>query len=105
MSYNNSYVIQMTLSLTHPYEITLDPGDPLLSILSLVAKYHSQEEKATPLRIAKELGLDPEIVLAHMWKYHNEQYMTFRNDGKRPSLDTPFFLSPKAWNVIRVVKA
>ena len=85
--------------------IVLDRADPLLSILSLVAKYHSQEEKATPRRIAAELGIDPEITLAHMWKYHNDQYITFRNDGKKPELDTSFFLSPKAWNVIKVVKA
>lgn len=86
-------------------EITLDRADPLLSILSLVAKYHSQEEKATPKRIATDLGLDPEIALAHMWKYHNDQFLTFRNDGKKPGLDTPFFLSPKAWDIIKVVKA
>lgn len=85
--------------------IVLDRADPLLSILSLVARYHSQEEKATPRRIAAELGLDPEITLAHMWKYHNDQYITFRSDGKRPELDTSFFLSPKAWHVIKVVKA
>lgn len=85
--------------------IVLDRADPLLSILSLVARYHSQEEKATPRRIAAELGLDPEITLAHMWKYHNDQYITFRTGGKRPELDTSFFLSPKAWHVIKVVKA
>ena len=71
--------------------IVLDRADPLLSILSLVARYHSQEEKTTPRRIAAELGLDPEITLAHMWKYHNDQYITFTSDGKRPELDTPFF--------------
>jgi len=85
--------------------IVLNRADPLLSILSLVARYHSLEEKATPRRIAAELGLDPEITLAHMWKYHNEKYITFRNDGKRPELDTSFFLSPRAWRIIKVVKA
>ncbi len=75
----------------HSQDIILDRGEPLLSILSLIAKYHSQEEKATPIRIASDLGLDPEITLAHMRKYHDEQYITFRNDGRRPELDTSFF--------------
>ena len=48
-----------------------------------IAKYHSQEIPATPSRIAQDLGIDPEIILAHMWKYHNEQFMTFRNGGKK----------------------
>lgn len=78
--------------------------DVFHSILALVAKYHSQEIQATPKRIAIELGLDPDITLAHMWKYHNDQFITFRNDGKRPELDTPFFLSPKAWECIKVVR-
>ncbi len=78
--------------------------DVFHSILALVAKYHSQEIQATPKRIANELGLDPDITLAHMWKYHNDQFITFRNDGKRPELDTPFFLSPKAWECIKVVR-
>ena len=79
--------------------------DVFHSILALVAKHHSQEIPATPKRIAADLGLDPEITLAHMWKYHNEQFITFRNDGKRPELDTPFFLSPRAWERIKVVRA
>ena len=77
--------------------------DVFHGILALIAKYHSQEIPATPRRIATDLGLDPEITLAHMWKYHNEQFISFRNDGKRPELDTLFFLSPKAWEHIKVV--
>lgn len=86
-------------------EIVLDAGNPLLSILALIAKHHSQNIQATPKLIATDLGLDPEITLAYMWKYHNEQYFTYANGSKKPELDTPFFLSPKAWQYIKVVQA
>lgn len=86
-------------------KIALDRADPLASILALIAKYHSQEIPATPRRISADLAMDPELTLAFMWKYHNEQFFTFRNEGKRPELDTAFFLSPKAWDVIKIVKA
>ncbi len=79
--------------------------DVFHGILALIAKYHSQEIPATPKRIADDLGLDPEITLAHMWKYHDEQFITFRNDGKKPELDTPFFLGPNAWERIKIVRA
>jgi len=48
--------------------------------------------------------MDEGVVLAHLWKYHNEQYITFRSGGAQPSLDTTFFLSPKAWECITVAK-
>jgi hypothetical protein len=79
--------------------------DTFHNILALIAKYHSQEIQATPKRIAADLGLDPEITLTHMWKHHNEQFITFRNGDKKPELDTPFFLSPKAWEHITIVRA
>lgn len=85
--------------------IKLNPSDPLFSILVLIAKNHSQEIPATPKLIATELGLDENAVLAHMRKYHNEQYMTFQTGGAEPKVDTPFFLSPKAWKCIAIVKA
>ena len=75
----------------------------LHSILASTTELHSQEIPATPRRVAEKLELDPEITLAHMWKYHNEQFITFRNDNKRPELDTAFFLSPKAWEQIKIV--
>ena len=77
------------------------------SILSLIAKYHSQNDTATPKRIAADLSLDPEVILAYMWKYHNEQFITFNsiNGGGRPDVNTPFFLSPAAWQHIKVVRA
>lgn len=77
--------------------------DVFHGILILVARYHSQEIPATPTLIAAELNLDPEVTLAYMWKYHNDQYITFINGGKKPDLNTSFFLSPKAWQHIKVV--
>lgn len=93
------------LRLQRSESIIVDRGEPLLSILALIAKNHSQEIPATPKLIAAELGLDENIVLAYMWKYHNEQYMTFRTGGAKPTVETPFFLSEKAWKCITVAKA
>jgi len=89
---------------TSPETIILDRGEPLLSILALIAKNRSQEIPATPKRIAAELRLDQNIVLAHMRKYHNEQYMSFQTGGAEPTIDTPFFLSAKAWKCIAVAQ-
>ena len=76
----------------------------LYEILASVAKYRSQNLEATPKRIAADLALDPDIVLAHMWKYHNEQFITFNSGGAKPDINTSFFLSPKAWEFIAIVK-
>ncbi|MGR3302073.1 MAG: hypothetical protein ACUZ8I_06155 [Candidatus Scalindua sp.] len=78
--------------------------DPLHEILKSIAKYHSQEIPATPERIATDINLDSEITLAYMWKYHNEQFITFRTGGKKPGIETPFFLSPKALEKVDIVK-
>ena len=83
----------------------LAEADILFRVLALIAELHSQEIPATPVRLAADLGLDAEILLAHMWKFHNEQYITFRNEGKRPEPNTSFLLSPKAWQCIKVIKA
>lgn len=89
---------------TSTRHIELDRADPLASFLAVIAKNYSQELPTTPRHIAKETGMDEGVVLAHLWKYHNEQYVTFRTGGKQPSLDTTFFLSPKAWECITVAK-
>jgi len=74
----------------------------LYEILASIAKYRSQNLDATPKRIATDLALDPDIVLAHMWKYHNEQFITFNSGGAEPDINTSFFLSPKAWEFIAI---
>ena len=81
-----------------------DQEDIFHNILALITEYHSQEIPATPEKIGKDLGFDPKIILAHMDKMHNDQFITFRNDGKSPDTKTGFFLSPKAWEHIAVVK-
>ena len=75
------------------------------SILALIAKYHSQNDTATPARIAADLSLSPEVTLAYMSEYHNKQFITFINGGAKPDVNAPFFLSPAAWQHIKVVRA
>ena len=87
-----------------PSDVSIAP-DMLVAVLGKIAELHSQEIPATPSRLATDLSIDPEILLAHMWKFHNEQYITYRNDGKRPELDTSFILSPKAWQKIKIIPA
>ncbi len=90
--------------ITPPLKIkNLD--DLFIKVLILVATYHSQEIPATPKRIAEDIGFDPEITLAHMWKYHNDQFVTFCSGGAKPDINTSFFLSPKAWQCIKIIKA
>ncbi len=91
-------------SRTDTRAFEFDRADPLVSLLAVIAKNYSQELPTTPRQIAKDTGMDEGIVLAHLWKYHNEQYVTFRSGGAQPSLDTTFFLSPKAWECITVAK-
>lgn len=85
--------------------VTLDRGEPLLSILATIARNHSQEMETTPRVMAAALAIDENVVLAHMRKYHNEQYMTFRTGGLQPGVETPFFLSPKAWERVTIARA
>jgi hypothetical protein len=87
---------------TPPKPITLK--DLQFNILSLVAKYHSQELQATPIKIANDLNMKPDIILANMWQYHNEQFVTFRTGGAKPDIDTSFFLCEKAWEHMKIVK-
>ncbi|MBC7703328.1 MAG: hypothetical protein H7274_05210 [Rhodoferax sp.] len=81
------------------------PRDIFHSILALIAQYHSQNDMATPKRIAADLSLSPNVTLAYMREYHNKQFVTFANGGKQPDITTPFFLSPSAWQHIKVVRA
>jgi len=99
------HFLSLNKSDRNPRPILHDAANSLPGIVALIAKYQSQEIPATPRKIAGDLGEDQDLILAYMWKYHNEQYITFRNDGRRPELDTAFFLSPKAWEVIRIVEA
>ena len=85
-------------------EIDHNGVDSLLNILVEIVKCLSLNVPATPRQIASNLALEANIILDLMWKYHNDQFFTFRNDGKKPEIDTPFFLSAKAWKIIKIVK-
>ena len=63
--------------------------------------YHSQEIPATPKLFSQNINLDPEITLAYMWRYHNEQFMTFRTGGKKLGAETALFLSIMAMEHIK----
>ena len=93
-------VLALVVYPGHPSE-----SDLRYQILSLVAQYHSQEVPATPVRIARDLQLEASDILLHLNKYHDQQLVTFRNDGRKPELETGFFLSPKAWEHITIVRA
>jgi len=93
------------LTKRHVNSITKENSDTFHNILSLIAKYHSQEISATPKRIADDLGLDPGITLTHMVKYHNELCINFSNGGKQPDLNTSFYLCQEAWKYISIVQA
>ncbi|MGH7967075.1 MAG: toll/interleukin-1 receptor domain-containing protein [Candidatus Binatia bacterium] len=89
--------INSILALTSEPE-QLSPKDgQLQKVLELIVQYRSQGMSATPAQFARDLGLDPKLVLEYMWGYHNDQFITFENEGRRPELDTSFFLSPKGW--------
>lgn len=77
----------------------------LYNILSLIVKCHSLEIPAPPKQIAGDLNIDTGVLIAYMTKYNNAQLITFRSNGKPPDSDTAFFLSPKAWELIQIVKA
>lgn len=103
--------VVLILVVRHSRSLIVTPSkiekfdDLFIKVLILVATYHSQEIPATPKRIAEDIGLDPEITLAHMWKYHNDQFITFCSAGAKPNINTSFILSPKAWQCIKIIKA
>jgi hypothetical protein len=70
------------------------------SILLQILKMRSMNQTASPKNIASEMNQDASIVLAHLNKLHNEQYVTFITGGLAPTEETDFFLSPKAFEII-----
>ena len=81
-----------------------DPTRPhLLEIIGFIAKRRSICSPATPEDIAKELNIDTAVMLAYMDRYHNEQWISFESpDGKPPTANSNFLLSPKAVELISV---
>ena len=74
----------------------ITPNTPELSILTQVIKLRSLNQAGNPVSIAKQIDSEPEIVLAHLNKLHNEHQVTYITGGKPPTVDTGFFLCPKA---------
>ncbi len=71
-------------------------------ILLHVIKLRGLNQVASPKNIAAEMKQDAGIILAHLWKLHNEQFVTFITGGKMPTQETDFFLSPKAFEIIEI---
>jgi hypothetical protein len=65
-------------------------------------KLRGLNQVASPKNIAAQMKQDAGIVLAHLWKLHNEQFVTFITGGKMPTQETDFFLSPKAFEIIEI---
>jgi hypothetical protein len=76
-------------------------------ILSHILQIKGLSQRATPRILASALDYKPELILSHLNDLHNAQFVTFyssETDGKSPNLDTDFFLSPKAFEIIKIDK-
>ena len=74
----------------------------LEQIIFHILKLRGANETASPKRIAALMHQDTGVINAYMWKLHNEQYMTFKTGGATPTVDTDFFLSPKAFDIVKL---
>ncbi|MFT6217398.1 MAG: hypothetical protein ACJA2Y_000647 [Cycloclasticus pugetii] len=103
----NSQIQLKQASTDNVEESNIDKGehDILHHVLSFIAKHQTLEQPTSPSVIAKSIGVEPNVLLAHMVKFHNEQLITFRNGGKQPELNTSFILSPKAWQHISITNS
>jgi large-conductance mechanosensitive channel len=69
-----------------------------------ILKLRGLNQVASPKSIAAQMNHDVNIVFAHLNKFHNEQYVTFQTGGLPPTVDTDFFLSPKAFEIIKLLE-
>lgn len=74
------------------------------SILLNILKFRGLNQIASPKNIATQMEQDTGIILAHLNKLHNDQYVTYQTGGLPPTAATDFFLSPKAFEIIRIEK-
>jgi hypothetical protein len=77
----------------------------LEQIILHILRLRGANETASPKKIAELMGQDTGVIFAYMWKLHNEQYMTFQTGGAMPTVDTDFFLSPKAYGMVKLGSA
>lgn len=71
-------------------------------ILYHILQIKGFNQLATPRTLVSAIDSKPEVILERLNKLHNEQYVTFQTGGKPPTLDTDFFLSPKAFEIIKI---
>ena len=72
------------------------------SILLHLLKLRGMNQIASALNIAKQMKEDADIVLGYLKKLHNDQFVTFQTGGLPPTLETDFFLSPKAFEILKI---
>jgi hypothetical protein len=72
------------------------------TILLHILKLRGLNQIASPQNIATQMNQDAGIILAHLNKLHNDQFVTFQTGGLPPTPDTEFFLSPKAFEIINI---
>ncbi len=73
-----------------------------IKIIITIMRLRGFNQKATPKNIASELNQNMKIILAHLDKLTDEQFVTFNNQGKTPDLDTDFYLhGDKAKKIIQ----
>jgi hypothetical protein len=71
-------------------------------ILFHILQIKSFNQLATPRTLASAIDSEPETILDRLNNLHNEQYVTYQSGGKTPTVDTDFFLSPKAFEIINI---
>ena len=57
---------------------------------------------ANAKNLSSQMQEDISIIFAHLNKLHNDQYITFQTSGEPPTLDTDFFFSPKAFEIMNL---
>jgi len=72
------------------------------SILLHILKFRGLNQTASPQNIANQMKQDADIVLGYLKKLHNDQFVTFQTGELPPILETNFFLSPKAFEIIDI---
>lgn len=74
-----------------------DLGDQFdSSILMHILKLRGLNQVASAKNIAVQMNQDAGLILTHLNKLHNDQFVTFQTGGRPPTLDTDFFLTHMA---------
>lgn len=96
-------VVRYSRSSQQPQEKSKTHEQILLEkIICNILKLRGANEIASPTNISALMQQDTGVIHALMLQFHNEQYMTFQTGGAMPSVDTDFFLSPKAFDIVKL---